>query len=132
MDTKLFTKLTEVERYFTGTKYDSIVKRAVEMFEKGDESGTKGMLKNLPSREFLLAKVLEELRKKGKRTYRTLVENQMLRDESEPGHGAEFLQGLFSLGTHVLIQMKNEGKEYGILLPLVYERIGKVLIEQGL
>ncbi len=132
MDTKLFTALTEVERYFTGTKYDSIVKSAVEKFEAGKEKECKEMLKNLPSREYLLGKVLEELRRKGKRTYRTLVEGNVLRDESEPGHGVEFLKGLFSLGTHIIIQMENEGNEYGILLPLVYERIGKVLIEQGL
>ena len=42
----------------------------------------------------------------------------------------ESLKGLFSLGTHTIIEMEKGGKEYAIILPLIHEKIGQFLAEK--
>jgi hypothetical protein len=56
----------------------------------------------------------------GKPVYRTLKQIS----EKRLKEGDKFLKGLFSLGTHTIIEMEKGNKEYKLLLDFIYEKIG--------
>lgn len=125
MDTKLFSRLTEAEKYFSDSMYKDIVERAFKYFEDGEEDKAKTLLNKLPSRAKLISKLVEKL--KDKPVYKTL--KKISEDKVEDN--LEMIKGLHSLGTHVCIEMKKGSKEYGILLPLIHEKIGEALLQSG-
>lgn len=124
MDTILFSRLVEAEKYFNETRYKDIVERATYYFENGQEKQAKTLLAKLPSKEKLIAQLVEKLKDKPvHKTLKKMSEGKVTNLES--------LKGLFSLGTHVIIEMDKGGKEYGILLPLIHEKIGQYLLENN-
>jgi hypothetical protein len=75
----------------------------------------------LPTSEQLLVRLVDKL--KDKPVYKTLK----LIAESRVDSDEVRLKGLFSLGTHTMIEIEQGGKEYRALLPLIYEKIGEVV-----
>jgi hypothetical protein len=69
----------------------------------------------------LLATLVESL--KGKSVYKTLK----ALSEGKVEDSAVALKGLFSLGTHVAIEVEHGRKEYRTLLPFVVEKINHIL-----
>jgi len=72
-------------------------------------------------KEQLLQQLVEKL--KGKSVYKTLI--QITRDENVPRTRA--LKGLFSLGTHLVIEIEQGGKQYECLLEDIYNRLGQLI-----
>lgn len=132
---RIGNELACAEKYFTGTKYQAIVTAADVCLDKLIESeGTdlyeskikrvKEILEQLPTKEILLKSLVEKL--KGKSVYRTLKKIE----EGKISTGPDFLKGLFSLGTHVSIEVAAGHKEYRILYPVIYEKLGEVLYNE--
>jgi hypothetical protein len=118
---EIHNKLFEVERFFSSTKYDSLVKEANDLFFKGDYNKLEESLKKFPSRKDLLAELTETL--KGKSVFDTLkkiVEGKIVNDY-------QALKGLSSLYTHACIECEKGNREYRLLLVDLYERIGALM-----
>jgi hypothetical protein len=128
----LFSKLVIAEKNFKGTSYEKVVENARRKFDTGYENTATALLTTLPTVESLLKKLVEKLEKpdaKGRvrpvcRTLRLIAEKKLVEGDS-------FLKGLFSLGTHTLIEMEQGHKEYRMVLNFIYERIGEILYSQN-
>jgi len=118
---EVIKRLEECERWLKDTEFELEVWDAQELFSSGNIEATRLKLALLPTRETLLDGLINKL--KGKSVYKTLVR---IRDGSIENN-FEYLKGLFSLGTHISIECSQGRKEYGLLLPLVFEKIGEVL-----
>ena len=113
----------EAEKYFSGSNPIEVrnVKRA---YAKGDLKKVLEGLKKLPTKEDLLRSLFERL--KGKSVYKTL--SKILKEEKVEIETE--LKGLFSLGTHIVIECEKGKTQYEVLLPYVYERLGAVLFSR--
>lgn len=120
-DREMLSKLVEAEVIFTGTVHEKTVDAAFAEYETGDNKATLRLLNQLPSQETLLRELIEKL--KGKSVYKTLKHM----DESNMDSAEESVKGLFSLGTHIVIECEKGRREFRMLLPLVYDKIGELL-----
>jgi hypothetical protein len=104
----------EDEESYT-VQFDSGKKDTLErdMLVKVTESNENQLMKNL----------LEKLR--GKSVYRTLK----VISEKNIDSGPVALKGLFSLGTHIAIEMEQGNTEYQKLLPSLCNRIRSILVK---
>ncbi len=119
MDIGLLSRLLEAEKNFKHTRFERVVAEAMRAFE-ADEPVCRHLDK-LPTKAELLRELIESL--KGKSVYKTLRlinEGQVVEKELE-------LKGMFSLGTHIVIECQKGKKEFRQLLPLIYERIGTLV-----
>jgi len=69
----------------------------------------------------LLKRLMKKL--KNKSVYRTLKKIE----EGKIQNGPQFLKGLGSLLAHVAIEVEQGHKEYSILYPVIYEKLGEIL-----
>ena len=120
-DVSFLNRLEAAERYFFGTVYENTVREVYICWDKGDVSGGEVLLNTLPDKRVLLKELLKKL--EGKSVYKTLKKIE----EGKVEKTSEFLKGLFSLGTHIAIEVEQGNKEYAMLYPVVYEKIGQVL-----
>jgi len=114
-------KLFEVERFFSGTKYEYLIKEAKDLYYKSDYDKLEKQLTKFPTRKDLLTALTETL--KGKSVFDTLkriVEGKIVNDY-------QALKGLSSLYTHACIECERGNKEYRLLLVDLYERIGELM-----
>ena len=118
---EIFDKLTEAEKYFKGTKYEYLIPALEACVEASQYAEAEKLIEQFPTTGQLLNTLIESL--KGKSAYRTLKRIA----ENKVKDNAEMLKGLFSLGTHISIEVNKGNKEYSSLYPLVYEKIGKIL-----
>jgi len=102
-------------------EYYPIVLEASELFEKGEEEEARDKLLILPTVAQLLDMLVERL--KGKPVYKTLKKISRGDINSE----YEEMKGWFSLGTHIAIELEKDHYEYSMLLPLLYERLGRLV-----
>lgn len=123
MNSDLLSRLLEAECNFKGTTYQPIVDRAQEFFNENRVDEAIKVLCQLPSEAELLKNLIEKL--KGKSVYKTLKRM----DEGKIRSNAEALKGLFSLGTHIVIECEQGRGEYRALLPVIHERIGELVYE---
>jgi len=119
----LHDKVHEAEKYFSGS-YPIEVKNVKRAYGKGDIEKVLEGLRKLPTKEDLLRSLFERL--KGKSVYKTL--NKILKEEKVEREIE--LKGLFSLGTHIVIECEKGNSQYEVLLPYVYERLGAVLFSR--
>jgi hypothetical protein len=122
-DYSLIKRLTNAKREFKGSRFESVVNRALEFYCIGDFERSSLLLEELPRREKLLGELIEKL--EGKPVYKTLEKISKGRSENE----WETLKGLFSLGTHICIELEKGNYEYRGVLADVYERIGRIMYE---
>jgi len=120
---QLRNRLAIVEKYFTGEHHRTAVSLATKSFNEGKYKACWEMCSRLPTKESLLIQLIEKL--KGKSIYKTL--KKIHKDESVGA--CTKLKGLSSLITHTVIEMENGGKEYGLLLPSLVEKIQALLYE---
>ena len=118
---ELFDKIAEVKKYYSGTKYDHLIPALEVCLKFSEYAEAEKVLNKFPTKAFLLDEMVEKL--KGKSVYKSLKRIS----ENKITNNSEMLKGLFSLGTHISIEVGKGNKEYSILYPLVYEKIGKIL-----
>lgn len=109
-------------KYFNSGKYVSIVNSALDCYNAGDLFGARKFLAKLPDKEILLKDLMKVLL--GKPLVKTW--NKVLK-----GNGKnKYTEGkaLFSLGSHICIELEKGNTEYLMLLEDVYSRIGKFLV----
>lgn len=119
MDMGLLSRLLEAEKNFKHTRFERVVVEAMQAFESDEP--VCNHLDKLPTKAELLRELIESL--KGKSVYKTL---RLINE----GHAVEKeleLKGMFSLGTHIVIECQKGRKEFRQLLPLIYERIGVLI-----
>ena len=121
MNQQILAKLTLAEKHFTSKEFKPIVEAAREAYKLGLEGKCTHELGRLPTAEKLLDALIEKL--KGKSVFKTLKQIQ----EGKTSDAITSMTGLSSLMTHVLIEMKQGRREYGLLIPYIYERLGKMV-----
>jgi hypothetical protein len=121
MNDKLLLRLQEAEKYFLDTPFEKCVRNAWNLFESGESVEAAIELGKLPTKEQLLSQLIEKL--KGKSVYQTLERINAGKTNSPE----DFLKGLFSLCTHIVIECQQGHKEYRILLPMIYNQIGNLI-----
>lgn len=119
--TRLTSRLLLAEKWFTGTQYHSILYAALTFWNANQPKLCEEELNKLPSPERLLLELLAKL--KGKSVYKTIMKIQ----EGSTSNDYITLKGLSSLLTHVTIEMEKGNKEYGILLPALFEKISDLV-----
>ena len=121
MNDKLLMRLLAAENNFKDTLYQPIVDEAMECFNQDKTDEAVKVLCKLPTEEELLRSLIEKL--KGKSVYKTLKRM----DEGKIRCNAEALKGLFSLGTHIVIECEKGRGEYRTLLSVIYDKIGELV-----
>lgn len=119
--TEIYRRLESAREHFSSLRYQEQLSRAMELFNQDEFGLCEAELGKLPSPVTLLAELLEKL--KSKSVYKTLDKIAKGVCESD----LENLKGLFSLGTHIVIEMDKGSLEYTLLLNDVYEKIGRCL-----
>ena len=117
---KTLESFTCYSTYFVNNPEKKIIDEALEFFHERKMKEMQAKLDELPSQEDLLAELLEKL--KGKSVHKTL--KKVLEGKSD--NVFTELKGLFSLGTHIAIECEKDSR-FGILLPMVYEKISERL-----
>jgi len=126
--TSLISQVSEVEKYFTGSKYNDLVNNLQEAFWGDDVRTVKIILNKFPTKDEMFKELIENL--KGKSVYKTLekiVENET---NDKACTNVELLKALFSLGTHAVIECQLGNIEYKMLLVSLYSKIGDVLFKE--
>lgn len=118
-------RISRAEKYFAGTKYGSKVMEAVKLYNQDKVKEANVIMDSLPTSETLMERLAPKLR--GKSVYTTLKKIGRGKVEST----AEVMKGLFSLGTHVCIEIEKGNLEYRMLLEDIYSRIGKDIFNLG-
>jgi len=115
---KLMVRLHEAELYFS-SKYPEIITEAKDQFfsDNASEEQVSATLDRLPSKDVLLKDLMEKL--KGKPVYESI--KKIL--TSKKVDNVLELKGMFSLGTHIIIECEKGNKEYASLLPFILERL---------
>lgn len=116
MDT--LKRITQIERYYL--KDEDYKDRARELYEsylRGEDVKI-----DLPDEKELLEEIVSKLKKKPVyKTLKKIVEGKI--EDTDP----DYMKGLFSLGTHICIEMSKGKTRYGILLEKVYHRLGNLI-----
>ncbi len=118
---RLLDKLSQAEQDFKGSKYQKRLDEALECYPRGAYARVGEVLSRLPSSVKLLESLMRKL--KGKSVHKTLV--KLAKGKTSCPH--ENLKGLFSLGTHISIELEHGNLEYAVLAKDVHSRIGKIL-----
>jgi len=119
----ILNRLAKAEKYFLDTKYKAIVERAQVLFNTGSYLKAEEHLNKLPTQEQLLESLTKRL--KGKSVYKTLKNIS----EGKVKSRAQLQKGLFSLGTHIVIEVEKGNREYRALLPMIMEKLNSSVYE---
>lgn len=120
MKKETISNLIFFETYLKNTQYKPFVERARKLLDEGQERAAEEVMEFLPREKQLLEAIMTKM--KNKSAYKTLK-----RGLRENATDVSFAKGLFSLGTHVLIECEKGSMEYRMLLPMIYSRIGSLL-----
>ncbi len=118
---EFLSRLALANRYFVNTRYADILIKAQEFYNQGDEEKAVRTLDRLPDKTKLLRLLLKELR--GKAVEKNL---RKVTDGKITNYYA-VLKSLFSLGTHVLIELEKGNLEYKMLLEDVFLKISAAM-----
>ena len=113
---ELLSRLGEAEEFFIGTLYEPLVIKALEHYHKSQDAECTEALNSLPTKEKLLGKLIEKL--EGKPVYDTI--RDVMRGK---GNGWTKVKGLFSLGTHAVIECEKGNLEYRYVLSDILDQI---------
>ena len=130
----MINRLQQSERFFKGTQYQALVDGAWSSYQLGDLITAESLLAKLPTPDQLLTKLIEKLKgntydpvRRKVRDRKPVYDTLKRIAEGKVESNEEHLKGLFSLGTHTLIEIEQGAKEYRALLPYIYEKIGSLL-----
>ena len=112
------------EKYLGDTRHWRVVREASDLWRDGQWEKARKLLDSLPTKGKLLKQLVEKL--KGKSVYKTLKKIE----EGSLKKGPKFLKGLFSLGSHIAIEVERGNKEYRMLYPVIYEKLGEILYNE--
>ena len=116
------SRILEVEKYFAKSqRYSSIVRDIMKLYEAREFELCKKDLRNLPTKEQLLKELVEKL--KGKSVWKTLK----LLQEGHVEKGYVAAKGLSSLLTHIIIECEAGNTEYGMLIPVVLDKLNEMV-----
>lgn len=118
-DIEIAKLLAVAERFFTSPEYAATVNEARGFWVEGRAYLAANALAKLPTAEKLLDRLIEKL--KGKSVEKTL---KAIREGKAADNPVVEMMGLSSLLTHVLIEMKQGHREYGVLVPVIFEKMG--------
>jgi hypothetical protein len=121
-DDGLREKLHLAVKYFNSGAYSDVVAKALECYNRSDIVGVDKALSKLPSKEKLLRDLLKALA--GKSVIKTW--NRVLKGNIDNKYTE--MKALFSLGTHLSIELEKGNGEYLMLLEDIYTSISKALI----
>ena len=120
---QILTQLAEAE-LFRNTIYNGILEQALVAYAEGRPGDCEQALNSLPTKKELLENLLKKL--VGKPVHKTLAKlNEGSLDMSQ--NPELVLKALFSLGTHTCIECEQGNREYKVLLPVIYEKIGAII-----
>jgi hypothetical protein len=115
-------KLNTAIRYFNNGRYSAIVSQSLIKYNSGNVAEASGILDKLPSKEKLMRELLVKL--KGKSIVKTW--NKVLKGKSTDKYTP--LKALFSLGSHLCVELEQGNSEYLLLLEDIYSRISGLLV----
>lgn len=116
-------KVNFYTRMYSGSPYQPFVDRMNQLFKENNIEGTKAVFSAFPTESELFGSLVEKL--KDKPVYKTL--KKIVKEQTNNPH--EMLKGLFSLGTHILIEAEQGRPYYKILLPKIHQQISALLKE---
>jgi len=119
----LLERLYQAKQDFKGTTFEEKVRQAMNLYLEKRYVDLEQVLNTLPTREQLLEGLIEKLKEKP--VYKTLRKIS----DNKTDNVWETLKGLFSLGTHICIELEKGNLEYRGILCDVYEKIGRILFE---
>ena len=122
MSYQMLARMSSVEKYFVSQEYKPIVEAARMAYDAGNEVACAAELNKLPTGEQIFDRLIEKL--KGKSVYKTL---KAIREGKAVDNQVVSMMGLSSLLTHVLIEMKQDRREFGILVPIIFEKMGELV-----
>lgn len=114
-------KYLEIHRLYSKTERMSELSEAENAILCGDYDQADQILSQFETKDQLLAKLFEEI--KGKPVHKTL--KRVMENRSKNVY--ESLKGLFSLGTHICIELERGNLQYRVLLEDVLDSIHKNL-----
>lgn len=117
-------RLALADRYFMNSKYADILVKAHDYYNRGDEVKANHTLDRLPDKTKLLRLLMKELR--GKPVEKTL---RRVADGKVTDLYA-VLKSLYSLGTHIVIELEKGNMEYKMLLEDVFLKIQASMANQ--
>jgi hypothetical protein len=117
----ILERIAQIEKNFRGTKFDALVDQLLEFYQKNSYKAMEETIKQFPTEEKMLAQLVEKLKNKSVYvTLKKIIENKEMTDEQR-------LKGVSSLITHVAIEIEQGNKEYKMLLPMLYEKVGTLV-----
>lgn len=115
------SKYLEIHKLYSKTERSPELMEAENAILRGDYDQADQILSNFETKDQLLAKLFEEI--KGKPVHKTL--KKLMENRSKNVY--ESLKGLFSLGTHICIELERGNLQYRVLLEDVLDSIHKNL-----
>ena len=122
----LTKKMLQADKYFKGTKYEAVLKKALYYFSKSDFTKCELELSTLPTMLSLLTELFGKL--KGKSVYKSI--QKVFKDKS--ASKLKMLKVLFSLGTHTVIECEKGRLEFRLLLDCIYSKLGEVIMKDNI
>jgi hypothetical protein len=121
---EFLTRLASADRYFKDSRYANILVKAHNYYNRGDELRANLALERLPDKNKLLRILMKELRGKPVEKNLRRVADGKVTDV----YGV--LKSLYSLGTHIVIELEKGNMEYRMLLEGVFLKIQASMANQ--
>lgn len=118
---KIQEKYLALHRLYKKSPKFAVIQQAEQKILDGDYAEAAELLNTLPSYEELLARLMEHL--KHKAVHKTL--QRIMNGKTRNIYDS--LKGLFSLGTHICIELEKGNTEYAVLLDEVIDSIKRNL-----
>jgi hypothetical protein len=113
--------LLNINRQFSGTKYDVLVDEATKAYIRGDYKKIDEIIEQLPNDLILLEELVSKIH--GKSVYTNLK----LLLEGKETSTEQAIISTASLITHVAIDLKEGNKEFKRLLPSLFTKLGVLI-----
>lgn len=113
--------LLNINRQYSGTKYDALVDEATKAYISGDYKKIDEIIEQLPNDLILLEELVSKLH--GKSVYTNLK----LLLEGKETSTEQAIISTASLITHVAIDLKEGNKEFKRLLPSLFTKLGMLI-----
>jgi len=122
---RIVERISEAEKYLIDSDiYKSQVIGAINAYTSGDIQLAESYLDKLPTKQDMLNILVEKLKTCKKSISRTL---KII--ESKEGDVDKYvlLKALLSLGVHDVIECEKGRKEFRMVVPLIYQKVGSII-----
>jgi 2-polyprenyl-3-methyl-5-hydroxy-6-metoxy-1,4-benzoquinol methylase len=117
------SKIKEMYSTLQHPNFRHVLTESLDKYNKGDYTSCLEILSKVPNKEVIFENLVNRL--KGKSVHSTL--KKLASDKGVPV--LTELKACLSLGTHIIIDCEQGKTESSVLLPELYERIGKLILE---